>query len=170
MWRGDCEPHKHWYSTRFTVTAKKNNSAPSTEEIFLYHCLLEVTFVIDVVHFVRARLVEVSVVIQACDSQAALLLPTGSFYQLQSRNYSWETCLCTTYRHYTNPVVTSFYLSILCAPSAREEERRVMAKLNTSVFSRDLQAIHNENRLTVLLQPNGTSHSVSWNPLTDPRR
>lgn len=49
------------------------------------HCLLEVTLVIDVLHFVGTRLIEVSVVIQGGDSQATLLLSSGSFYQLQSR-------------------------------------------------------------------------------------
>lgn len=47
---------------------------------------MEVTLVVDVVHFVGTRLIEVSVVIQACDSQAVLLLSAGSFYQLQIRN------------------------------------------------------------------------------------
>lgn len=50
------------------------------------HRLLEVTLVVDVVHFVGTRLIEVSIVIQRGDSQAALLLSSGSFYQLWSRN------------------------------------------------------------------------------------
>lgn len=49
-----------------------------------YHGLLEVALVVDVVHFVGPRLVEVSVVVQGGDAQAALLLFTGSFYQLCS--------------------------------------------------------------------------------------
>lgn len=51
----------------------------------VYHRLLEVTLIVDVVHLVGPRLVEVSVVIQSGDAQAFLLLPTRSFYQLQSR-------------------------------------------------------------------------------------
>lgn len=60
----------------------------------VYHRLLEVTLIVDVVHFVGPRLVEVSVVIQSGDAQALLLLPTCSFYQLQSRK--WSTS-CLTY-------------------------------------------------------------------------
>lgn len=54
----------------------------------VYHRLLEVTPIVDVVHFVGTRLVEVTVVIQSGDTQAVLLLPTRSFYQLESRKWS----------------------------------------------------------------------------------
>ena len=82
MWRDDCEPHEHWDEIhRHTHT--HTHTPPvlgQTRGIWPYHGLLEVTLVVDVVHFVGTRLIEVSVVIQGCDSQAALLLSTGSFY------------------------------------------------------------------------------------------
>lgn len=79
MWKEDCEPHEHWYEMHA-------HTAGQTEGMCLYHCLLEVTLVIDVVHFVGARLVEVTVVVEGRYSKTALLLSAGSFYQLQSIN------------------------------------------------------------------------------------
>lgn len=78
------------WATWTLVWDSQTNTTPltpkQTERVWPYHCLLEVALVVDVVHFVGARLIEVTVVIQACDSQAILLLRGGSFYQLLSRN------------------------------------------------------------------------------------
>lgn len=54
----------------------------------VYHRLLEVALIVDVVHFVGARLVEVSVIVQCGDAQTLLLLPTRSFDHLQGRKPS----------------------------------------------------------------------------------
>lgn len=83
LWRKGCEPHEHWYEIHRHT---QHHRLPSKQGISPYHCLLEVTPVVDVVYFVGPRLIKVTVVIQACDSQAILLLSAGSFYQLWSRN------------------------------------------------------------------------------------